>query len=193
MSSPLLDDFHIYDRPELDDKALALLYPHVDASTLRWAARPKQGILRRHGAGCLALFFWCFFLFSIFWTIMVVRRGDVYAAFCGTPFLLIGGYMTLLWPLHDAWYRRKVAYALSQDHLYLLRSGEFESIPLHTIKKVVVRYKNGHRGDIFFGPLQKPKSGKNTQLFPSSGQRLQQIDQVDQVYEWILHASQALH
>ena len=184
----LLDDFQFSKDPKIDPNAKAALRPHIGerVEQLRWAIQPKQGVLLRKQEGCLMPFFWVFFLFAVAWeTIVITTSAGWVMTLWGVPFVLVGGYMAFGRLFHDAWYRRKVYYGLTEERLYILRHNQLEAHALQYIRQLKYVPRSKGHGDILFAQSDLTTARTYNNTIPSKSTRLDCIPMAEQLYDWM--------
>lgn len=121
---------------------------------LLWTGQPRRGIVLRPSDAIQIPFslFWCGF--AIFWEVSVVFGGaPIFMAFFGIPFVLIGLYMLVGRFFVDAFRRRSVIYALT-DQRIMVYSGvsvrELKSLNLTALPGLQLSERRDGSGTILF-------------------------------------------
>lgn len=164
---------------------------------LLWTGQPRRGIFLRSGDVFLIPFSLVWGGFAIFWEVSVLVSGaPIFMALFGIPFVLIGLYMMVGRLLVDAYRRRSVYYAVT-DQRILIYSGvsvrELKTLDLAVLPGVQLTEKRNGSGSILFIPsLPAPMVTLMSNFASSSGQQpllgLDGIENVRMVYNLIQDA-----
>ena len=137
--------------------------PNLDAfegrllahETILWSGFPGQGIIFAPRDGLLAPFSLLWGGFAVFWETTVLRsNGPAFFALFGAVFVLIGLFMIFGRFLFDAWLRTKIAYALTDRRVLIVRSGpwsDFKAVSLDRLPEASLSEGANGRGTIRFG------------------------------------------
>ncbi|WP_230770359.1 hypothetical protein [Sphingomonas sp. Leaf4] len=127
---------------------------------IRWSGRPKQGT----AFGARDVFLIPFSLlwggFAIFWNVMVWSEpfggGDgappLFFRLWGLPFLIVGLYLIAGRFVHDAWLRKALRYAVSDQRILILRNRKFSSFDIERLPRLDLTEHRDGTGTIDFGP-----------------------------------------
>jgi hypothetical protein len=109
--------------PELQSALRAYLFP---AERVLWAGRPRQGIRLQRADLYLVPFSlaWAGFVLFWFWTASTQGAPPFFLAF-GSIMLIAGFDVVFGRFLRDAWFRRRLIYAVTDRRLIILRTGPF--------------------------------------------------------------------
>lgn len=185
MPTNLLDDFSALDGHQDDDAFEALKEYTNQGEQLIWTGRPVQGLRLRKADLFLIPFSLLWGGFAIGWEIGVIVMGaDWFFALFGIPFVLIGLYLIIGRFFHDAWYRSKVYYGMTEEELFIKRPKRVENIPFTSIKNLDVKEEKNGRGSLSFQMGVSAKK-KETPTLPSAGHVLDGIPSVTTPYHII--------
>ncbi|TGQ09929.1 MULTISPECIES: PH domain-containing protein [unclassified Mesorhizobium] len=148
------------------------LLPH---ERILWSGIPAQGLLFSGRDIFLIPFslLWCGF--AIFWTYMATKQGaPLFFDAWGAMFVCIGLFFVFGRFVFDAWLRRRIHYAVTNQRVLIMRqapSANFTSIDLDRIPDVQLTGETATRGTLRFGAAASgyPLSGypRMTGWFPA--------------------------
>jgi hypothetical protein len=140
-----------------------------------WSGIPAQGLLFSGRDIFLIPFslLWCGF--AIFWTYMATKQGaPLFFDAWGAMFVCIGLFFVFGRFIFDAWLRRRIHYAVTNQRILIMRrapSANFTSIDLDRIPDVQLTGETATRGTLRFGAAAPgyPLSGypRMTGWFPA--------------------------
>lgn len=170
----------------------ARLRPHLmSGERILWADRPSQGIrLERRDAYLIpaGLFVAGLTLFNLrLWRDDGIDPGNLTAAL-----LIVGGalYGALFRFVHEAWLRRHLLYAVTNQRVLIARGALCDSHDLAWLPMLDLAHEKGGRGTITFDPGEEASTWS---LTPNStltnGSRFYRIPRAATVYELICRAS----
>lgn len=135
-----------------------------EGEKLLWTGQPGQGVILTGRDALLIPFSLLWGGFAIFWEAMVLslKRSPLIMKFWGIPFVLMGVYFIFGRFFVDAYMRKNMQYAVTNQRILILRSPPFASITSMNIDRLpeprLTENRNG-RGTIHFGP-QSPWPGR---------------------------------
>jgi hypothetical protein len=161
-----------------------------------WTGQPKQGISLSGKDVLLIPFSLMWGGFVIFWNVGVWgglgddQAAPVFLRLWGIPFLLVGLYFIFGRFLHDAYIRKHLRYAVTDQRILVLRRAKFTSLDIHRLPKLELFEHRGQTGTLRFeADSSGPWSGMNglNWWLPSLGSAAQFfcIDKARRVYELI--------
>jgi hypothetical protein len=125
-----------------------------------WTGRPKQGLLLTGRDSFLIPFSLLWGGFALFWNIGVwaIPGGgganpDWFFRLWGLPFLALGIYMIVGRFIHDAWIRRRLSYAVTNQRVLVLRNAmasRLSSLDLHRLPRLELSEQRDGTGSIAF-------------------------------------------
>ena len=149
-----------------------------------WSGRPGQGLLLSRRDVFLIPFslLWCGF--AVFWETGVVSGKDAPAFFIfwGAMFVCIGLYFVFGRFLVDAWVRRGMFYAITNQRVLISRSppfGKFTTLALAQIADVDLHERSDGRGDISFGKAASMWGRQNMGLWSPALDSVPQFLMID--------------
>ena len=129
-----------------------------------WSGQPKQGLSLGSRDALLIPFSLMWGGFAIFWNAAVWlgpfgAEGDTPPLFFrlwGLPFLAIGLYLILGRFFHDAWLRKRLAYAVTDQRIVILRGNKITSLDIARLPRLQLSENGDGTGTLAFeasGPL----------------------------------------
>lgn len=121
-----------------------------------WSGRPGQGLVFMARDTFLIPFslVWCGF--AIFWTVGATSAGaPTFFTFWGLMFVCVGLYFVVGRFLLDAWVRRDMRYAVTDQRILISRSAplsRFTAIDLARLPDVDLAERKNGSGTVRFGP-----------------------------------------
>jgi len=136
-----------------------------------WSGRPAQGLLLTGRDTLLIPLSLLWGGFAVFWetTVLAQAKTPGFFALWGIPFVLFGLYLIVGRFLLDAWIRRGISYAVTNNRILIVRSGpfgKFTAMRLDQLPEASLSESSNGRGTIRFGP-QTPILGRRTNWTPS--------------------------
>lgn len=127
---------------------------------IRWTGRPKQGITFGPRDTFLIPFSLLWGGFAIFWNAAVwfapfanTNGGpDWFFRLWGLPFLIVGLYLIAGRFVHDAWLRKSLRYAVSDQRILTLRGRKFSSFDIDRLPRLDLSEHRDGTGTIDFAP-----------------------------------------
>jgi hypothetical protein len=172
----------------------------LSGETVLWSGQPGQGVWLT-GQDWLMIPFsllWCGF--AVFWEFGVVTTGAPgFFALWGGLFVLIGLYMVVGRFLFDAWCRRGMSYAVTNQRILISRSepfGSFTAASLDRLPDATLTEQPSGRGTIRFGqPAARWGRGGWMVWAPSldSTPQFIAIDNARNVFDLIQQTIRSLH
>ena len=172
---------------------------------IMWSGQLKQGLLFGARDALLIPFSLMWGGFAVFWNLavwtLVPETGqhvDWFFRLWGMPFLAAGLYITIGRFWHDAWLRRRLYYAVTDQRVLVLRGAKaraITSLDLHRLPRLELSEQRDGTGTIGF-ETNAPFSGRSMNGFgwwvPALGGTTQffRIDQPRSVYELIRKQAQ---
>jgi hypothetical protein len=170
----------------LDD----LLTPELAAGErLLWTGRPPRGLLLRQSDFALIPFSLIWTAFAFFWESQALRSGPLLAKLWGLPFVAIGLYLIVGRFFHDALWRARTSYALTDRRALIVTDlwpRKVRSVPLSIAPALELEVGADGVGTIYFGP-KPPSTGKQADT-TGHGEppRFERIPDVRQVHNLIV-------
>jgi hypothetical protein len=171
-----------------------------------WSGQPKQGIVLTGRDTYLVPFSLMWGGFALFWNISVWKDmntgtpDDWFFKLWGLPFLIAGLYFIAGRFLHDAWIRRSLCYAVTNQRALILRGRQSPRLTSREIRYLPMLDLAEHRDgsgtlafdDIESGYLMRRRNGFSGWL-PSISPAAQffRIDKPRTVYELIRNQSRS--
>jgi len=131
-----------------------------------WSGKPGGGLLFTGRDIFLIPFSLLWGGFAIFWETSVLRTGAPnFFDLWGIPFVLVGLYLIIGRFFADAWFRKQLRYAVTDQRILILRKGlsrKFTALPVDRLPNVDINEKSNGRGTIRFGesaPLWGNRNG----------------------------------
>ena len=127
----------------------------LNGENVLWSGRPGQGIVLTPQDGYLIPFslLWCGF--AVFWESSVVNmHAPLFFMLWGVPFVLVGLFMVIGRFLVDAWLRRRIHYAVTDQRLLIIRGepfGKFTALGLKQLPQADLIERTDGSGTIRFG------------------------------------------
>lgn len=181
----------------MKNKASVVIQKHLEpAERVLWSGQPRQGLRLRAADALLIPFSLLWGGFAFFWEYSVLAAGaPFFFPVFGIPFVAMGLYLIAGRFYIDARQRENTFYGLSSDRV-LIVSGVFlvrvKSLPLRTLSDVTLIESREETGSIAFGnsfPFASWIGGMAWPgMEPSSGSRLDMIENPKQVYQLIRDA-----
>lgn len=121
-----------------------------------WSGQPKQGFALSARDTFLIPFslLWCAFV--IFWNVGVWSFPDtgaqppLFFRLFGLPFLLAGLYMVAGRFFHDAWLRKKMFYAVTDQRILVLRGRKITSLDIDRLPRLELSEHRDGTGTLAF-------------------------------------------
>jgi len=123
---------------------------------LLWTGQPGQGIVLTERDALLIPFSLLWGGFAIFWetTVLSLKRSPMVMKLWGIPFVLIGLFFIFGRFFVDAYMRKNMHYAITNQRILILRSPPFASLTSLSLDRLpelrLTEGRNG-RGTIYFG------------------------------------------
>ena len=138
------------------------LQPHLlPHERILWSGQPQQGLTLSGTDALLIPFSLMWGGFAIFWNAMVwfgpfggVDDGgaDWFFKLWGLPFLVIGLYLIAGRFVHDAWLRRRIFYAVTDQRVIVLRGGSVSSLDIRRLPRLDLAQHRDGTGTLAFEP-----------------------------------------
>lgn len=121
-----------------------------------WSGQPGQGLLLTSRDWFLIPFSLAWFGFTVFWEFGVTSQSEApdFFVLWGAMFMCIGLYMVVGRFIVDAWLRRRIQYAVTDQRVLIARSSpfaKFVAVSLARLPDVQLSERAGGRGTIRFG------------------------------------------
>ncbi len=121
-----------------------------------WSGRPAQGLWITGQDAFLIPFSLLWGGFAVFWETMVItqKNAPIFFSLWGVPFVLLGLYFIVGRFLFDAWLRRGILYAVTNQRILILRPGpfsKFTALGLDRLPEANLSEGASGRGTIRFG------------------------------------------
>ncbi|HWU13203.1 MAG TPA: hypothetical protein VN157_04250 [Caulobacter sp.] len=147
-----------------------------------WEGRPREGLMSAPNDAFFIPFSLFWGGFSICWEAAAVRSGQLFMMVWGVPFVLIGLYMIVGRFFHDAWLRKRITYALTDQRVLIQTPDAFIALDLATLPHVEVRLLRGDRGTIRLG---RSGGGRNANMIPALDPvpQLLAIENVNRIFD----------
>ena len=123
-----------------------------------WTGRPGQGLMLTRNDMFLIPLSLMWFGFTVFWTYEVTlgeSAAPLFAQIWGGMFMLIGLHFVAGRFVVDAWVRRRIQYAVTDQRVLVNRSppfGKFSAVSLAHLPEAQLNERSDRRGTIRFGP-----------------------------------------
>ena len=137
----------------------------LDGERVVWSGQPGQGIILTGRDGLMIPFSLLWGGFAIFWEASVFRidHSPFIMKLWGIPFVLVGIYLIIGRFILDAYLRKKIYYAVTNQRILIMRSRPFASftaLNLDRLPALTIIESPSGKGTIYFGP-QGQALGRN--------------------------------
>jgi len=136
----------------------------LEGEKIVWWGQPAHGLVFGARDWLLVPFSLLWAGFSIFWESSVLATGaPIFMQLWGVPFVLIGLYLVVGRFLLDAWLRRRMLYAVTNQRILILRNrpfAKFTALDRDRIPDVNLNEHADGRGTIRFGTVSSYWSGR---------------------------------
>ena len=121
-----------------------------------WSGQPGQGLLFTSRDTFLIPFSLVWFGFTVFWESQVTSQSEApnFFVLWGAMFMCFGLYMVVGRFIVDAWLRRRINYAVTDQRVLIVRSApfaKFVAVSLARLPEVQLSERGNGRGTIRFG------------------------------------------
>lgn len=129
----------------------------LNGERVLWTGHPAQGLRLNRGDTFLIPFSLLWAGFVIFWNVSVwtLDASDWFFRLWGAPFLLVGFYFVIGRFLHDAWWRARTSYGVTDRRILILRGSRLVARDLRALP--------------YFGTDQRPNGSGSIQFEPDNG------------------------
>ena len=164
-----------------------------------WSGQPKQGLTLSGKDAYLIPFSIMWGGFAIFWNAAVwlapfdtktSANPDWFFRLWGLPFLVVGIYMIVGRFFHDAYIRKKLLYAVTNQRVLTLRGSKIISLDIHRLPRLELSEHRDGTGTLAFEASNTMASGRMNGIgvwLPAYGTNAQffRIQNPRNVYELI--------
>ena len=171
----------------------------LSGERILWFGQPKQGLALSSKDALLIPFSLMWGGFAIFWNAMVwlapfdggaEGSPDWFFKLWGLPFLVIGLYLIVGRFFHDAYFRKKIFYAVTDQRILTLRRSIFISLDIRRLPRLELSEHRDGTGTLAFDASNNMSMGRMNGIgwwLPGGGSSSQffRIQQPRKVYEII--------